>query len=95
MQADLSETSERHRVLLPLLLLLVVPFGVSAQTPGTEEAPALQQVGETAHPPIDEMSGIVRSRWQDNMWWVHNDSGDEPRLFAVDSTGAEIGRAHV
>ena len=64
------------------------PFGATAQTPGPEEAPALQQVGETAHPPIEEMSGIVRSRWQENVWWVHNDSGDEPRLFAIDSTGA-------
>ncbi|PSQ80047.1 MAG: hypothetical protein BRD40_04865 [Bacteroidetes bacterium QS_1_65_9] len=34
------------------------------------------------------MSGIVRSRWQENVWWVHNDSGDEPRLFAIDSTGS-------
>jgi len=34
------------------------------------------------------MSGIVRSRWQEHVWWVHNDSGDEPRLFAIDSTGA-------
>jgi hypothetical protein len=34
------------------------------------------------------MSGIVRSRWQENVWWVHNDSGDGPRIFAIDSTGA-------
>jgi hypothetical protein len=40
------------------------------------------------HPPLDEISGLVRSRWQENVWWVHNDSGDDPRLFAIDSTGA-------
>jgi hypothetical protein len=33
------------------------------------------------------MSGIVKSPQFENVWWVHNDSGDEPRLFAVDSTG--------
>jgi hypothetical protein len=41
-----------------------------------------------AHPPIDEMSGIVKSRRYENVWWVHNDSGDGPRLFAIDSTGS-------
>jgi hypothetical protein len=34
------------------------------------------------------MSGIVKSRRYENVWWVHNDSGDRPRLFAIDSVGA-------
>jgi len=92
MQANLSETSKRNRVLILLLLFFVSPFGVSAQTQDAQtqdmgHAPTLKQVGETVHPPIDETSGIVRSRWQENVWWVHNDSGDAPRLFAIDSTG--------
>ena len=65
--ANLFMTSGRHRVLILVLLLFGGPFGGSAQTPGPEGAPALQQVGETAHPPIDEMSGIVRSQWQENV----------------------------
>jgi hypothetical protein len=48
----------------------------------------LTHVGRVTHPPIDEMSGIVKSPQFDNTWWVHNDSGDKPRLFAIDSTGA-------
>ena len=36
--------------------------------------------------PIGEMSGIVRSPLDDSLW-VHNDSGDEPRLFALDAEG--------
>lgn len=36
--------------------------------------------------PIGEMSGIVRSPLDDS-FWVHNDSGDEPRLFALDAQG--------
>ncbi len=36
--------------------------------------------------PISEMSGIVRSPL-DGSFWVHNDSGDEPRLFALDADG--------
>lgn len=34
--------------------------------------------------PIGEMSGIVRNPL-DGSFWVHNDSGDEPRLFALDA----------
>lgn len=36
--------------------------------------------------PIGEMSGIVRNP-VDGLFWVHNDSGDEPRLFALDAKG--------
>jgi hypothetical protein len=34
-----------------------------------------------------ELSGIVRSRSDKNVFWVHNDSGDQPRIFAIDSSG--------
>lgn len=40
--------------------------------------------------PIDEMSGIVRSRRYDNTYWVHNDSGDSARFFAITGNGAVI-----
>jgi hypothetical protein len=67
-----------------IITLLVSP---NAQAQSTERS-QLRTIGQVQYPPIDEMSGIVRSRWQENVWWVHNDSGDEPRLFAIDSTGA-------
>ena len=47
----------------------------------------LSQAGEVTHPPIDEMSGIIRSGTYRNVWWVHNDSGDGPYLYAIDSRG--------
>lgn len=34
-----------------------------------------------------ELSGIVRSKTDKNVFWIHNDSGDLPRIFAIDSTG--------
>jgi len=40
--------------------------------------------------PISEMSGIVKSRRHDDLYWVHNDSGDGPRLFAIDGNGRSI-----
>ncbi len=68
-----------------LLLTGLFTAGGYAQSPDSTQ---LIHVGEVGHAPIAEMSGIVRSRWQENVWWVHNDSGDRPRLFAIDSTGA-------
>lgn len=40
--------------------------------------------------PINEMSGIVKSRRRDNLYWVHNDSGDSARLFAIDGAGNSV-----
>src|SRR5688572_27521892 len=34
-----------------------------------------------------EFSGIVKSRSDKNVFWIQNDSGDQPRVFAIDSTG--------
>jgi hypothetical protein len=34
-----------------------------------------------------ELSGIVKSQSTKNVFWVHNDSGDQPRVFAIDSSG--------
>lgn len=39
-------------------------------------------------PRIDEASGIVASRTMPGTWWVHNDSGDGPRVFAIGLDGA-------
>lgn len=42
------------------------------------------------HPPITEMSGIVKSTQFSDTYWVHNDSGDSARIFAINSKGAVI-----
>ncbi len=40
---------------------------------------------------IDEASGLVASRRHPGIFWTHNDSGDGPRIFALDQTGASRG----
>jgi len=40
--------------------------------------------------PIDELSGIAKSRRHPGVYWTHNDSGDHPRLFAIDAAGNSI-----
>ena len=76
--------------ILPVLLFLLAPLSdavAQSSAARSGSSPVLTHEGRVAHPPIDEISGIVRSRWQENVWWVHNDSGDRPRIFAIDSTG--------
>lgn len=68
--------------------LLFLPLALCDASGQAADSPRLTRRDSVVHPPVDEMSGIVRSRWQDNVWWVHNDSGDEPRLFPIDSTGS-------
>lgn len=45
--------------------------------------------------PIDEMSGIVQSRRYGDTYYVHNDSGDVARFFAVKRDGTLITPAKV
>lgn len=37
--------------------------------------------------PITEASGIVQSAWEDDRFWLHNDSGYDPELFAIRQDG--------
>lgn len=48
-------------------------------------------VGTTESSEIVEASGIAASRTSDGILWVHNDSGDEPRIFALDLDGTHRG----
>ena len=46
--------------------------------------------GVVANPAIAEASGIAASRKHPGVFWVHNDSGDKPRIFALDGKGATL-----
>lgn len=70
------------RIVVPLLLLSVA----TAQNAGDKLVP----IGVVKHPPVDEISGIVKSRTYPNVWWVHNDSGDSARIFAIDGKGNQV-----
>ncbi|RMG24518.1 MAG: hypothetical protein D6724_05840 [Armatimonadetes bacterium] len=43
-----------------------------------------------AHPPLSEVSGMVASRQYAGVSWVHNDSGDVARIFAVRADGTVV-----
>lgn len=49
------------------------------------------QVATVDDPSITESSGLIASRTQPGVFWVHNDSGDKARFFALDAAGARLG----
>lgn len=47
--------------------------------------------GPISDPALVEISGIHIGVKNPSIWWVHNDSGDTARVFALDATGATRG----
>lgn len=47
--------------------------------------------GTIEQPVINEASGLAASRRADNIFWVNNDSGGEPVLYAIDGKGRYLG----
>src|SRR5439155_4051433 len=47
--------------------------------------------GTIASPALGETSGIAAGRRVNGVWWVHNDSGDGARVFAIGTDGRDLG----
>jgi hypothetical protein len=84
---------------------VALTLALAACTPnGDEIAVAASSGCRILHPPaplpgtLDETSGLALSRANPELLWTHNDSGGEPRLFAVGPNGdlvrtVEVARA--
>jgi hypothetical protein len=48
-------------------------------------------LGRIQDPDIDESSGLVASRRNPGLLWTHNDSGDDPLVYCVDSQARACG----
>ncbi len=62
--------------------------------PPLPECPAFlggMMVGQVAAPDLSEASGMVVSLQQEDVAWLHNDSGDMARLFALATDGTYLG----
>ena len=66
-----------------LALLTLVLAGSDPEVP-------LRPLGRLNDPAIREASGIVASRQHPGIYWVHNDSGNPPRLYAVRRDGSLV-----
>lgn len=51
-----------------------------------------RQTAEFADRLLGESSGVAASRQHPGVLWTHNDSGNDPWLFATDTAGRAIGR---
>jgi hypothetical protein len=78
-----------------LAAALLLTAACAPATPWTNtkcEPPA--RTGELP-PELTESSGLAISRSLPGVLWTHNDSGHDPELFAIDSTGALLARLGV
>lgn len=86
--------NRRHTLILTAALC-AAPLTASAEQPPpticevsdrqySQEGPQLQSSR------LDEISGLAVSRVQPNVMWVHNDSGDAPNIYAVNSLNGEL-----
>ena len=52
-------------------------------------------VGRIESKDVRESSGLAASPCQPNVYWTHNDSGDDAFIFAMDGTGKDLGSYEV
>lgn len=90
--SGLASSMARSLLMLLMLLLLLplMPIPVAAQTCPDFFAPIT--TGVVQDPAIDEASGLAASALNPGVFWVHNDSGDAPRVFAMRADGTVLAR---
>ncbi len=74
-------------------LLSIATVAVIADATAAQSGPVLlapKPYAKVISAPIKEMSGIVKAPGRDNTYWVHNDSGDSARIFAITAEGKSI-----
>ncbi len=85
-----------HRIAPPLMRFLLScaallgPWSVASSAEGRQFAEG-EVVGRITAPEIDEVSGLAASRSNPDVLWVHNDSGDRARVYAVNTRGEYLG----
>ena len=65
----------------PISLIALATLAVSAG--------AVELAGRVTHGELSEVSGIVKSSYGD-FYWVHNDSGDSARVYAIDADSRPV-----
>lgn len=64
-----------------LSMLVLTPAAVSAAVPAS--SPASEVICEFTDPRLNEISGMAPSALHEGVMWVHNDSGDDAKLYAM------------
>jgi hypothetical protein len=77
-----------------LLAIRGAPLGDPVELPRAPYADA-RYAGLAGDPKLSEASGLAPSRRRDDLLWLHNDSGQRPRLYAIAPDGSDRGRVLV
>jgi len=83
----------RDRLLPTVLVLSALLAGCVLAGCAGEVDPAaivLEPVAKLGAGARKEISGIVRSRRDPTVFWTHNDSGDEPRIYPIRADGSIV-----
>jgi len=75
--------SKKIKIILPVIIILF--FGAYAEHRYSEKK--LNITGRLQNKAMDEISGIAASRIHKDIYYVHNDSGDTSRFFAITPAG--------
>ncbi|WP_221032799.1 hypothetical protein [Actomonas aquatica] len=79
------------RALLITLLTTALLSGCTALPQRTPTYGPHTEFAAITDPNLAEVSGIAPSRREPGVYWVHNDSGDTPRIFALNAQGQRLG----
>jgi hypothetical protein len=82
---------------------LILGFASSERPSKSPLAPAGLSTGrceivilnQPLSPDVRETSGLARSRRADDLFWTHNDSGNEPILFGLNGEGEIVARVGI
>ncbi len=78
-------------VVLWCSLILGDPAWADERPPVTPWEP----IARIEHPDVVECSGIAASRQYDGIFWIHNDSGNGPYIFAVKLDGSVVAKIRI
>lgn len=87
--------TDRLRALVHVLAPLVLLTSSCALAGPSDEFGPARQAGVVRGELISEASGLVASRQNPGVLWVHNDSGDKPRVYAINTKGDLLGICNV
>jgi hypothetical protein len=80
----------RRTTCILAIALAIANMSYASATQGPRFSPA-RKVGVVSTPLITEASGLVASRLNVGVLWVHNDSGDSARIYALNTEGKLLG----
>lgn len=87
--------SRRWLAVAVVLLLGGPPLLTWWLRPSPGDSPCVVATGPVPLLGLEESSGLAVSRRTPGVLWTHNDSGNDTTLFAIDASGAILGRIRV